>query len=207
MKYLTHHNKLHIYPPCFVLTHCLLVTVKCTVHPSKTLHFPVFLVVFLHLLHQLHSLKPFWFGWIFLQLLLLATALGPSSFSHSYLILMGAVSTQPKNMPLFLLFGFPDEEEVLPFLLRVTSNTLKIQLNGGRMVLWRMVWHCSGVNLCVGVWTGMAKVLGQNQFVGPIMCFKSKVALQGSSSDQADLQEAPSISTSNFFSIALVRTM
>lgn len=139
MKYLTHHNKLHIYPSCFVLTHGPLVTVKCTVHPFKTLHFPVFLVAFLHLLHQLHSLKPFWLGWIFLQLLLLATALGPSSFSHNCLILMGAVSIQLKNMPLFLFFGLPDEEEVLPLLLRVRYSNLntKIQLNGGRMVLWK----------------------------------------------------------------------
>lgn len=41
------------------------------------------------------------------------------------------------------------------------------------------------------IWTGMAKGLGQNQFVGPIICFKSKVAFQGSSSDQADVQDAP----------------
>lgn len=165
MKYLSYDNKPDIYPPCLVLTHCPLVIIN--VPHFKILCFPVFLIIFLHLLHQLHSLKPFWFGWIFLQLLLLATALGPSSFSHSYLILMSAVSIQPKNMLLLLLSGFPDEEEFLTLLLQVRYSNLneKIQLNGGRKVLWQMVWHCPGNYVCLnrdGKGVGTKPVCGPN---------------------------------------------
>lgn len=121
MKYLTYHNKPHIHPPCFVLTHWPLVTIKSTVHPFKILHFhhfckisspsasSSFTAIFLVCLD-------------FFSTLAVGNSFGPFRFLHSSLILMVAVSIQLNYMLLFLLLWFPDEEEVLTLLLRVRRS-------------------------------------------------------------------------------------